>query len=136
MTPLHYATEAGHVDTVEFLLQLKADPRGVDASGWTPVHWACRRGHKQVVDLLLSYGGSIEDRDFVSLPYHVTNTYEAACQGTVRLSILCRLLQFYTDTNWHASVRPDESFCDAEVSNAIRCRVLIQPHRLGKAAGR
>ncbi|CDJ58048.1 Ankyrin-3, related [Eimeria maxima] len=107
MTPLHYATEAGHVDTVEFLLQLKADPRGVDASGWTPVHWACRRGHKQVVDLLLSYGGSIEDRDF-----------------------------FYTDTNWHASVRPDESFCDAEVSNAIRCRVLIQPHRLGKAAGR
>ncbi|CDI85781.1 hypothetical protein, conserved [Eimeria praecox] len=67
LTPLHYATEAGHVDTVELLLQLGADPRGVDASGWTPVHWACRRGHKPVVDLLLSYGGSIEDRDFRSL---------------------------------------------------------------------
>ncbi|CDJ36219.1 uncharacterized protein EMH_0041020 [Eimeria mitis] len=67
LTPLHYAAEAGHVDTVEFLLQLRADPRGVDASGWTPVHWACRRGYKPVLDLLLSYGGSIEDRDFRSL---------------------------------------------------------------------
>ena len=76
LTPLHYATEAGHVDTVEFLLQLRADPRGVDASGWTPVHWACKRGHKPVVDLLLSYGGSIEDRDFVSIRCFVLKMYE------------------------------------------------------------
>ncbi|CDJ52248.1 hypothetical protein, conserved [Eimeria brunetti] len=67
LTPLHYAAEAGHVDTVDFLLHLLADPRCVDATGWTPLHWACRRGHKQVVDLLLRYGGSVEDRDFRSL---------------------------------------------------------------------
>ncbi|CDJ64844.1 hypothetical protein, conserved [Eimeria necatrix] len=67
LTPLHYAAEAGHFSTVEFLLQLGADPRGVDASGWTPMHWACRQGDKRIIGLLLSSGGSIEDRDFRSL---------------------------------------------------------------------
>lgn len=71
LTPLHYATEAGHFSTVEFLLQLGADPRGVDASGWTPMHWACRQGDKRIIGLLLSSGGSIEDRDFVSVNFPV-----------------------------------------------------------------
>lgn len=67
LTPLHYAAEAGHADTVKFLLQQGADPRCVDATGWTPVHWACRSGRKTVLDILLAWGGSVEDRDFRSL---------------------------------------------------------------------
>ncbi|KAL8436212.1 hypothetical protein Efla_003742 [Eimeria flavescens] len=67
LTPLHYAAEAGHAETVGFLLQQGADPRGLDATGWTPLHWACRRGSKRVIDHLLRWGGSLGGSDFRSL---------------------------------------------------------------------
>lgn len=65
LTPLHYATEAGHIETVRFFLEKGADIRCPDACGWTPLHWACRRGQKDMIDFLLSHGASLEDKDFV-----------------------------------------------------------------------
>jgi ankyrin repeat protein len=56
-TPLIWAAQNGHKDTVELLLDTgKADVDTADNDGWTPLMLAANNGHKDTVKLLLGTG--------------------------------------------------------------------------------
>lgn len=52
-TPLHYASQAGHMSAVKTLLEYGATVCPRDSSGATPLHLACAHGHVTVLELLL-----------------------------------------------------------------------------------
>ena len=52
MTPLHFASQLGHLDLVRYLVtEQQIDPLCED-SGITPLHLACVGGHQAVVEFL------------------------------------------------------------------------------------
>ncbi|MBM3887247.1 ankyrin repeat domain-containing protein, partial [Candidatus Dependentiae bacterium] len=59
-TPLHYAAENGHIETVQFLVEavreinIYVDTLPADDAGWTPLHAAARYGHEEVVRFLVN----------------------------------------------------------------------------------
>eukprot|EP00929_Paragymnodinium_shiwhaense_P072900 TRINITY_DN36_c0_g2_i1.p1 TRINITY_DN36_c0_g2~~TRINITY_DN36_c0_g2_i1.p1 ORF type:complete len:1312 (-),score=356.59 TRINITY_DN36_c0_g2_i1:156-4091(-) len=66
--PLHFvAGSTGAVDTavdtVETLVEARADPRLPDASGFSALHNAALRGNTLVVEVLLEYGVEVEAHD-------------------------------------------------------------------------
>ena len=52
-TPLHMAAANGHVDLVDLLLRLGADPSCKNEKGNTPLHWASSNAQHAVVNALL-----------------------------------------------------------------------------------
>ena len=55
MTPLHLASEKGHLDVVKYLVsEQQIDPLCEDEYGNTPLHGACAGGHQAVVEVLAS----------------------------------------------------------------------------------
>jgi len=55
-TPLHVAVRTDHVESLEFLLQHKADVSIQDASGRTPLTLACEMGHLNAIFVLFMHG--------------------------------------------------------------------------------
>merc|ERR1719265_1344146 len=55
-TALHKAAFWGHVDTINYIVGLKADINLQDYNGDTALHDATRFGHEGVVDALLAAG--------------------------------------------------------------------------------
>jgi hypothetical protein len=69
---LKYAISRGETDIVSLLLDLDADPNGVDADGNTPLHDAALRANLPAVQILLEHGAKIEKFDKTGfLPLHV-----------------------------------------------------------------
>jgi ankyrin repeat protein len=65
-TPLMFAATGPFPDTVELLLQWKADPNATDrVEGWSPLMFAAAEGNLDVVQALLSHGAdaSLQDRE-------------------------------------------------------------------------
>ena len=62
-TPLHYASEYGHRDIVDLLLEQKADIEAKNFFQTTPLHLAAKGGHRDIVDLLLEQKADIEAKD-------------------------------------------------------------------------
>ncbi|XP_067659820.1 histone-lysine N-methyltransferase EHMT2-like [Haliotis asinina] len=57
---LHWASEGGGRETVEFVLSLDGvDVNSRGGGGWTPVMRAARGGHRDVVELLVSRGADV-----------------------------------------------------------------------------
>ena len=52
-TALHMASEGGHLQCVNLLLQNHAGVNIVDNQQYTPLFSACQMGHKDVVETLL-----------------------------------------------------------------------------------
>jgi ankyrin repeat protein/serine/threonine protein kinase len=57
-TPLHYATQIGHVEIVKLLLERGANPNAKNNDGSTPLHIAAQKGHVEIVKLLLERGAN------------------------------------------------------------------------------
>ncbi|KAH7124624.1 ankyrin repeat-containing domain protein, partial [Dactylonectria macrodidyma] len=52
-TPLHRASQNGHVKVVKVLLEKGADVMVAGKDGWTPLHRASQNGHVEIVKALL-----------------------------------------------------------------------------------
>lgn len=57
--PLHRAAGAGHLNLVQYFLEIGAEIDAIDKSGRTALHWAAISGHTEIVKLLLSKGANI-----------------------------------------------------------------------------
>jgi ankyrin repeat protein len=65
-TPLHAASEKGHVEVVEFLLHHDVDLNAHDEDGNCPLHTAAENQQTQVVQLLLDSGSQPDMENSVS----------------------------------------------------------------------
>jgi hypothetical protein len=61
-TPLHVASEEGHVDAVRVLLDHGAHVNSQDNLNWMPLHLASREGSLKVVQLLLEHEAALNAR--------------------------------------------------------------------------
>ena len=59
-TPLHAASQEGHVDAVHVLLDHGAYVNPQDDTNWTPLHFASTGGHLEVVRLLLEHKAALD----------------------------------------------------------------------------
>eukprot|EP01001_Neometanema_parovale_P012625 NODE_8931_length_673_cov_95.532727_g8670_i0.p1 GENE.NODE_8931_length_673_cov_95.532727_g8670_i0~~NODE_8931_length_673_cov_95.532727_g8670_i0.p1 ORF type:complete len:202 (-),score=28.77 NODE_8931_length_673_cov_95.532727_g8670_i0:68-619(-) len=59
-TPLHVASEKGHIDCARLLLQHKADVNETDECRRTPLYMATEKGHTNCVRLLLEHKADVE----------------------------------------------------------------------------
>ncbi|EPY40064.1 26S proteasome non-ATPase regulatory subunit 10 [Angomonas deanei] len=57
-TPLHYAADKGHTETVRLLLEEGASVNSKDAMRRTPLHLAALGGHVGVIQVLLEEGAT------------------------------------------------------------------------------
>ena len=62
VTALAFATQQGHKDIVEFLLEKKADPNITGVEGLAPLHITCIHGYTDIARILLNAGGDMELR--------------------------------------------------------------------------
>ncbi|XP_065215525.1 ankyrin repeat and death domain-containing protein 1A-like isoform X3 [Planococcus citri] len=71
-TALHHAAIGGHIEIVQKLVHVGANPTTVDKRGDSPLHSACAKGHLEVVDFLLHHDANIlvQDEDG-NTPLHV-----------------------------------------------------------------
>lgn len=63
MTPLHHAALAGHLETVQFLVEKGAKTDILDNEGETPLHCAASKGHLDVVERLIQLGVNLDIKD-------------------------------------------------------------------------
>ena len=61
-TPLHFASQMGHLAFVKKLLQAGADPLLPDHQGFLPIHSAARNNHDEVVWTLIKKGRCSSDQ--------------------------------------------------------------------------
>ncbi len=62
-TALLYASENGHAEVVDRLLNAGASINARAVLGWTPVILAAKEGRRDVLDLLLLRGGDLRDKN-------------------------------------------------------------------------
>jgi ankyrin repeat protein len=52
-TPLHQASQNGHLDVVKYLVENRVDVNVVNEDGWTPLYLAAKKGNVEVVKFLV-----------------------------------------------------------------------------------
>ena len=62
-TPLHVASQEGHVDVVHLLLDHGAQVNSQNCDEWMPLHYASAEGRPEVVQLLLEHEATLNARD-------------------------------------------------------------------------
>ena len=64
-TPLHKASEEGHIDVAKLLIDGGANPEVEDEHERTPLHYAVIGGYEDVIQLLIAHGATtdLEDED-------------------------------------------------------------------------
>jgi len=86
ITPLGYAIGANRIAVVKLLLDSRANPFAVDASGNSGLHYAAGYGRKELVEFLIKRGVSINQANAQSqTPLAVATTnQQAACIEVLR----------------------------------------------------
>ena len=59
-TPLHFASQCGHVATMKALVEAGADVHAHDAEDKRPLHWAAEEGHVEAMKVLMELGANID----------------------------------------------------------------------------
>lgn len=72
-SPLHFASQFGHLSTAEVLLRAGISRDARTKVDRTPLHVASQEGHLEIVDLLIRNGADIEAKDMV--PYFFNLIY-------------------------------------------------------------
>lgn len=62
-TPLHCATDAGHLDIAKYLVERGANIEAKDSQGRTSLHWTAKSNRLDVVKYLLRLGANIDSKD-------------------------------------------------------------------------
>jgi len=62
-TPLHLASQNGHIGVVQFHVEHGADPTAQDKDRWTPLHSASKNGHAEIVQFLIEHGANLSPHD-------------------------------------------------------------------------
>jgi ankyrin repeat protein len=57
--PIHFASETGNVDMIEFLIGKGANVNALGRDGSTPLHFSAEGGHEEASDSLLDHGADI-----------------------------------------------------------------------------
>ena len=76
-SPLHLATQYGHVEVLKYLISNGATINIKDVNGMTPLHTACKFGPLEVVELLIENGGvefinaKLKRKGFGWAPLHI-----------------------------------------------------------------
>jgi ankyrin repeat protein len=72
MLPLHYAAEAGQIETIKFLLANGADIMARDNRGWTALHHAVDNKQAEAMELLIARGATVDARNTMQwTPLHL-----------------------------------------------------------------
>jgi ankyrin repeat protein len=75
-TPLHLASEKGHVKVAQFLLEHKADVTVQDKYGETPLHRVSQSGPMKLAGTLIERGADVKARDkYGFTPLHVASQW-------------------------------------------------------------
>ena len=89
-TALHYAAEAGDLETCRMLIARGADVNAQGGGGWgTPLHWAMRSASYEMCVLLIENGAD------------VNATCGGTAGGATPLDELDRCLEYGRNPDWH-----------------------------------
>lgn len=70
-SPLHYAAQYGHVDTVEALLRSGIAKDARTKIERTALHVAAQEGHYETVNVLVNFGADVDSKDMLKMtPLH------------------------------------------------------------------
>jgi serine/threonine-protein phosphatase 6 regulatory ankyrin repeat subunit B len=62
-TPLHWASQQGHLEVVRVLLEYSVDADARDNDNCSPLHWASQQGYLEVVRVLVEHGVDVNAQD-------------------------------------------------------------------------
>jgi ankyrin repeat protein len=62
-TPLHKASENGHIDAMRLLINHGANINKKDNDKWTPLHEASWNGNIDAMQLLIDAGADVNEKD-------------------------------------------------------------------------
>ncbi|XP_060075177.1 GA-binding protein subunit beta-1-like isoform X2 [Ylistrum balloti] len=70
-SPLHFATQYGHIETAEILLRAGISRDARTKVDRTPLHVAAQEGHVDIVELLIQHAADIDAKDMLKMtPLH------------------------------------------------------------------
>ena len=94
-TPLHCASQEGHLASVVTLLQAGADPLLPHSNGGLPIHFAATKNHHEVVRILIEQGGCSPDQ--VRHTYNaVSDHLESLSASVTKILTLCRIENIFS----------------------------------------
>jgi ankyrin repeat protein len=73
---LHHASDSGHLEVAQLLLDRGADPNSLNSNNESPLHLASLRGHQDVAQLLIERGAEANSPD-----NHNRDPLQLATQG-------------------------------------------------------
>merc|ERR1719312_193549 len=122
MTCLHLATQSGHLECAQAIVNHKNMPRKFlncqDEGGWTPLVWACENKHEKVIEFLLNYGCNINaTNNLGESPMHIAlrqDHYE------------CAVLFLMRGANLNIDNKDGKKPVDLMTAKDAKCRTIVR----------